>query len=243
MSEDIKAWSARVKKTATGMGREKEDHEWFFRDPGRPMFADNTLFMSPADGIIMYQTKVADMKKPVLEVKGKMFTLPELMDDTEFDKPSLVIGIFMTEFCVHVNRMPTAGVLRYELHDTLGTTNLPMLQTQKGLLRGIIPDTAVDYIMQNERMVNRVYNSFLDYSYYMVQIADDDVDVIMPFSTVQNRVYGQCQRFSLVRWGSQVDLVLPLTDKFKMNLRQKELVHVEAGTDPLIELTYETRKI
>src|SRR5439155_581718 len=70
------------------------------------------------------------------------------------------------------------------------------------------------YLHQNQRVVNRVDASELDQSYYVLQIADYDVDSIIPFQLKQNRPCNQGERFSQIRFGSQVDLIVPLSDRF-----------------------------
>src|SRR5262245_11022463 len=73
----------------------------FFRDPSRSMYSDLGYFFSPADGIILYQRFVrAD--EGIVEIKGKAYSLREALRDPSYDKDSLVIGIFMTFFDVHV---------------------------------------------------------------------------------------------------------------------------------------------
>jgi len=71
----------------------------------------------------------------------------------------------------------------------------------------------------------------------MLQIADYDVDCIVPFKLKQNQPVFQGQRFSQVRYGSQVDLVVPLSSRFEFEPVQETGDHVEAGTDPLIRIT------
>ena len=51
---------------------------------------------------------------------------------------------------------------------------------------------------------------------YLLQIADFDVDSITPFKLAQNRRFDQNQRFSQIRYGSQVDLIVPLSDRYEL---------------------------
>jgi phosphatidylserine decarboxylase len=44
----------------------------------------------------------------------------------------------------------------------------------------------------------------------------------------------QGQRFSQVRYGSQVDLIVPLSPRFDFEPVQETGDHVEAGIDPVI---------
>ncbi len=71
----------------------------------------------------------------------------------------------------------------------------------------------------------------------MLQIADFDVDSILPFELKQNRPFSQNKRFSQIRYGSQVDLIVPLSERFEFTPTQQTGMHVEAGIDTLIKIT------
>src|SRR5262252_9039605 len=76
--------------------------QYFFRDPSRPAFTDTTHFFAPADGILLYQ-EVVRPDEAILDIKGKQYSPQDAMRDPAYDRESLVIGIFMTFFDVHVN--------------------------------------------------------------------------------------------------------------------------------------------
>lgn len=209
---------------------------YFFRDPARPAYSDPSYFFSPADGVILYQTAVGP-EDAILDIKGKRYSLQEALRDDTFDRPGLVIGIFMTFFDVHINRLPYPGRLSYRPVDAIDTFNHPMLDIEESLLDDLrIPATGTDYLHCNQRMVNRVDSSLLGQSYYIVQIADYDVDCITPFELKQNQPCDQGARFSAIRYGSQVELVIPLSNRFDFVPVQPVGVHVEAGIDPLVEI-------
>ena len=209
---------------------------FFFRDPPRSTYIDNKHFYSPADGTILYQKFVLPNEQ-VLEIKGIDYTLQDVMGDKDYNTPSLVIGIFMSFYDVHINRIPYNGVIKYNRLEPIESTNKPMLAVEKDILNKVINPNNMDYLKYNERMLNKIYNSFLDYTYYVVQIADEDVNVIAPFKQ-QGDLCTQNERFSLIRWGSQVDLVLPLDKRFSFELLLKETMHVNAGLDKLIKINY-----
>ena len=209
---------------------------FFFRDPLRPTYINNEYFYSPADGTILYQKKVLPGEQ-VLEIKGIDYTLQDVMGDKDYNAPSLVIGIFMSFYDVHINRIPYNGIIKYNRLEPIESTNKPMLAVEKDILNKVINPNNMDYLKYNERMLNKIYNSFLDYTYYVIQIADEDVNVIAPFKQ-QGDLCTQNERFSLIRWGSQVDLVLPLDKRFSFELLLKETMHVNAGLDKLIKINY-----
>src|SRR3989454_5461393 len=186
----------------------------FFRDPIRPSYSDLSYFFSPADGIIIYQRTV-DPDESIVEIKGKTYSLQDALRDRDYDAPSLVIGIFMTFFDVHVNRIPYPGQLSYKELDPIDTLNHPMLDVEKHIFENLrIPPETLEYLHHNQRMVNRIYSSELGQEYYVLQIADYDVDCITPFDLKQNQAAAQGERFSMIRYGSQVDLIVPLSAPF-----------------------------
>ena len=174
---------------------------FFFRDPLRPNFIDWEHFYSPADGTIIYQ-KVVQPDEAVVEIKGIDYTLKDVMGNDEYDKPSLVIGIFMSFYDVHINRIPYGGILTYKHLEPIESTNKPMLAVEKDIL-------------------NKVINPFKK----------------------QLDLCAQNERFSLIRWGSQVDLVLPLDDRFNFETLLDDSMHVNAGLDKLVKINYQDNDI
>jgi len=208
----------------------------FFRDPIRPTYSDLSCFFAPADGVILYQREVRP-DECIVEIKGRAYSLQEAMRDPHYESPSLVIGIFMTFFDVHINRIPYPGQLSYREIDPIDTYNHPMLDVEKSILAELrIPKDSLEYLHHNQRMINRIYSTVLGQSYYMLQIADYDVDCVTPFNLKQNQPVDQGRRFSQVRYGSQVDLIVPLSDRFDFAPIQEVGDHVEAGIDPIIRV-------
>jgi phosphatidylserine decarboxylase len=209
----------------------------FFRDPIRPTYSDLSYFFSPADGIIIYQRDVHP-DECLVKVKGGAYSLRDALRDPHYDSESLVIGIFMTFFDVHTNRVPYPGTISYAELDPLDTYNHPMLDVEKGILRELrIPNDSFEYLHHNQRVLNSIYSPHLGQAYYVLQIADYDVDCIVPYKLKQNLPVFQGQRFSQVRYGSQVDLIVPLSSRFDFAPVQDTGSHVEAGIDPLIHVT------
>jgi phosphatidylserine decarboxylase len=236
MAKTLKDWIKTDVKQAEKMSIEQLSNQFFFRDPLRTMYIDNEHFYSPADGTILYQKIIKDPTEPIVEIKGVNYTLQDAMGDKTYNKPSLVIGIFMSFYDVHINRIPYGGYLSYTPIDAIESTNKPMLATEKDIFNGKINPANLEYLKYNERMWNKIYSPSIDYTYYLIQIADEDVNVIVPFTTDQNDLFAQNERFSLIRWGSQVDLILPLDERFDFELCLEDHMHVEAGLDKLIKI-------
>jgi len=208
----------------------------FFRDPSRATFSNLDYFYSPADGIILYQKKVQP-DESIVDIKGKSYSLQDALRDPSYDRESLVIGIFMTFFDVHVNRIPYPGRLSFRELDPIDTYNHPMLDVETEILEELRVSTdSLEYLRHNQRMINRIDSIQLSMSYYVLQIADYDVNCITPFDLKQNQPCEQGERFSQIRYGSQVDLIVPCTSRFDLMTVQSTGDHVEAGIDPLIEV-------
>lgn len=233
MAKDLRSWLSEVAPT-TGKSVKYLSEVNFFRDPIRPMYSDPNIFFSPADGVILYQQMVEPNEK--VDVKGCNFSVSDLIREP-MTEPCLVIGIFMTFFDVHVNRIPYPGILSYAEHEPLTTVNAPMLDVEQGLL-DCLKVTPGQYVTHNQRMVNTIHVPSLDMCYYLVQIADYDVDTITPFCLSQLEPVEQCDRFSMIRFGSQVDLIIPHANELRYSFCQNVYDHVEAGTDPLVRIEF-----
>ena len=225
MAETLEDWLNGEVKELSKLSVGELSNNFFFRDPLRSTYIDHNHFYSPADGTILYQ-KVVQPGEQVLEIKGI---------DYSYNKPSLVIGIFMSFYDVHINRIPYGGVLNYKRLEPIESTNKPMLAVEKDILNKVINPNNMAYLKYNERMSNKVYVPSLDYTYHIIQIADEDVNVIAPFKQ-QKDLCTQNERFSLIRWGSQVDLVLPLDSRYKFETILDDTMHVNAGLDKLIKI-------
>jgi len=209
---------------------------YFFRDPVRPIYCNSSYFFSPADGIILYQ-KIVDPDERIIDIKGKYYTLKDAMQDSSYNQRSVVIGIFMTFYNVHINRVPLSGFLSYKHLDQICTYNYPMLDVEKHLVEKLTVNMKrADYLFYNQRVVNRIYSPVIGQFYYVLQVADYDVNTILPFAVKQNQSFHQNQRFSVVRYGSQVDLIIPLSNVYDFVIVQKDKMFVEAGLDPLIRI-------
>ena len=134
---------------------------------------------------------------PVVEIKGVDYTLQDVLGNKFYNQPSLVIGIFMSFYDVHINRIPYPGILQYRGLDPIESTNKPMLATEKDILNMAINPNNMEYLKYNERMLNKIYSPQLDYTYFLVQIADEDVNVIAPFINDQNALLHKTSVFHL----------------------------------------------
>lgn len=209
----------------------------FFRDPMRPLQYRPDVFYAPADGFLLY-SRIVEPDERIVTVKGRDLTTRELLRDAEFSVRALVVGIFLTFYDVHINRLPTDGYVHFQRPSTTGAES--MVAVEAGILhRQTVKHDDMEYVFTNERVVTRVYNPRLPHSYYLVQTADREVDTIS-LLTEEGELLRQGERYGQIRFGSQVDLIVPLTNPrydFSSLVHGKELHHVEAGLDPIAKVT------
>jgi len=210
---------------------------YFLRDEYRPIYYNRNLMYAPADGIILYAIQVEPDKK-IVSIKGKNYTIQDILCDKNYNDESIAIGIFMTYLDVHVNRMPTDGYIHYIRRDSIKIENLTMTKIEAALLEGkqYNPDD-MEYMLYNERQICKIYYPEFNMYYYVVQVADLEVDVIANFYP-DGEYLVQGSAFSHVRYGSQIDLIVPIKDNLQYDIlvKDKTMWHVEAGIDPLVHI-------
>jgi phosphatidylserine decarboxylase len=237
VAQILSEWLTNDVKKMQGQSVRWLSQNYFFRDPPRATFVDPTFFFSPADGVILYQRVVDPATDAIVDIKGRPYGLRDALRDPTYALPSVVIGIFMTFYDVHVNRIPYSGFLRYRHLDPIDTYNHPMLAVEKEMLEASRPSfREAEYLHHNQRMVNRIESTQLGQPYYVLQVADYDVDCITPFDVRQGQPRLQGERFSQIRFGSQVDLIVPLSDRWEFEFVQEVGYHVEAGVDPVLKI-------
>ncbi len=209
----------------------------FNRDPFRAVYYNPDVMLSPADGFVLYSKEV-NPDEDIIDVKGGNYTVNTLLRE-EIKECCLVIGIFMTAIDPHVNRMPTSGFLSFEKLPCLKVMNLSMRPIEKAILEQMkINYNDCRYAFYNEAFKNAILCPHLNQIYYLMQIADFEVDVIAHFGN-QNDYYTQGEQFSVIRFGSQVDLIIPFKGKkkFKSLIPDTgEIFHIQAGVDPIVSI-------
>jgi phosphatidylserine decarboxylase len=142
----------------------------------------------------------------------------------------------MTAKDCHVNRAPTSGYIKEERRTPfLFSPNVSMLSEENDLLDEAEIDVGdLSYLFCNEKRITSIYNPRIKDKYYIIQIAERDVDVIVAWYHQGHIEQGS--RFGQIRFGSQVDIVLPLTGKNKYEIIAKRGYHVEAGIDKIVRI-------
>lgn len=215
---------------------------FFFRNPKRAIAINENHVLSPADGQILYIRKIANnAKDPIFTIKNKkVIKLTDLMhiDDEELlTESGYLIGIMMTPFDVHFNRAPIQGRIKKIAHDFPNSSftdsvNRCMFNAVSNLLFDEKPYSHdCDYIITNERASFVVKNK--DAAVYVTQIAERWVKRIITYK--DNETIEQGEVFGMIRMGSQVDIFVPKSDKYKLKVSERQ--RVKAGLSVLLERT------
>ncbi len=191
----------------------------FYRDPERRPPADDHLIVSPADGEILYIRKLEDGEIPVSEKKGHAMSISEMTQTDILDHGAWHIGIEMSILDVHVNRAPVEGKVVLQKH-------IP------GLFLSL-REWKAPYA--NERVVSVFDNGHFRIG--TVQIASRLVRRILSYQKEGAWVM-QGDRIGMIKFGSQVDLIIPDLEDFRIQVEQGD--HVTAGTSVLCKYSETT---
>ncbi len=175
----------------------------FWRIPNRKLVENNNHIISPADGNILYIKKYESNEIPVSIKKGLSAKLDEILDTDLIKSPVWLIGINMTPFDVHKNCAPIGGKVILNKHI-------------KGSFLSLKNPKA---IIKNERntLVIRTDNG---QQFGIVQTASRLVRRIDSYIKV-GQVINQGDWFGMIRFGSQVDLIIPTSYKICIELHDQ----------------------
>lgn len=169
----------------------------FYRNPRRTPPDRDDVIISPADGEVIYVREARNGILPVSTKQGRNYTLHELTKTPLHMDDAVVIGIWMTLLDVHVNRAPIAGriVLQRHFPGSFYSKKEPGME------------------FENERATTIIEREGLQVA--MAQIASRLVRQIASFVREGQEV-ALGQRMGMIRFGSQVDLVLPAREDVKV---------------------------
>jgi phosphatidylserine decarboxylase len=170
---------------------------WFFRNPDRKIPQGAGLVVSPAD--------------------GKVVAIEEIEHDDFIGGPAVMVGIFLSIFNVHINRMPIAGRI-------IG------LRYKKGLyLNALKPESA----RENEQLAVRLEGTNGPHRRMIVrQIAGAIARrIVCGLKPGDEPAAGD--RFGMIKLGSRTELLLPREEGLKIRATIGQTV--KAGTSVLAE--------
>jgi len=154
---------------------------------------------------VIYIRESHDGMLPISTKHGQDYPLRELTKSPFYMEQAVVIGISMNFMDVHVNRAPIAGRIAFQRHfpGSFGSLRHP------------------DMVFENERATTVFEREELQVA--VVQIASRLVRQIVSFVTEgQSMVLGQ--RFGVIRFGSQVDMVVPSLDSLELLVKPGDTV-------------------
>jgi phosphatidylserine decarboxylase len=173
----------------------------FWRTPIRKVVAKPGELVSPADGKVIY-IREYDASNPQAIKNERISNLNELTDIHFGKERSVQVGINMTPFDVHKNCAPIAGEITLSYH-------------HNGKFLSLKNDKAFH---ENERHTTVLKNG--EENFAIVQIASRLVRRIDSY-IVEGQALEQGQWFGMIRFGSQVDLVMPAAYKVNVDIGQQ----------------------
>jgi phosphatidylserine decarboxylase len=177
----------------------------FFRDPDRPPPGREDVIVSPADGRVIYVRPVEPGQIPVADKHGRAYPLQELSETALGDGGAVAIGISMNLSDVHVNRAPIGGRIALLKHvsGTFGSLRKP------------------EMVFGNERAITLIDAGDLQIA--IVQIASRLVRRIVTFVS-EGDMMRPGQRIGAIRFGSQVDLLIPAAKEISLSVQEGDRV-------------------
>jgi phosphatidylserine decarboxylase len=159
---------------------------YFFRDPERTTPLDANAFMSPAD--------------------GKIILITEAKEEEMLNETRRKISIFMSPLNVHVNRVPSDGIVRDVRH-------FP------GKFFSAFKDDAAKY-NEHITMLYETAHGRIVIKQIAGYVARRAVCRVKPGEALK-----QGQRYGMIKFSSRLDIFLPLDTEVKVKLNDK----VKAG--------------
>lgn len=204
----------------------------FMRNPIRKITIDNSICKAPADGVLLY-TGLYDAKSSVIEIKGKRYTVRDILMNPKKEGKFYVAGIFLTSYSVHVVRAVASGVIIKIMHlPPLMSNNMSMTLFEQGIFSGKFLPDYLDYNFYNERTIVKQYvPSWNTYVYYVL-VADMEVNCNLLYVKKRESVV-QGERLAFVTHGSQVDILIMKKPWLRMKRLIEERMYVFAGEDDL----------
>lgn len=162
----------------------------FHRDPERVPPVRGNAILSPADGRVIYVKQIEAGTIPYAQKKGRTIPLADFAQSGVLSGEGYLIGISMNYLDVHVNRAPISG-------------EVSLLKHIRGQFISLKKEGAV---FQNERMLTVIDNG--QFRVGIMQIASRLVRRIVTYLRQGDEI-GIGERIGMIRFGSQVDMVLP----------------------------------
>ena len=210
----------------------------FNRNPIRPVFYSPNILYSPNDGILLH-SKIVKPVDEYLNIKGRKLTVQDLLQDPNYKEESLAIGIFLTVYDMHYSKMPSDGLIKSKWLEMEGISS-GMFPLEKLIIQsGKIDTNLEDYLFTNERWIFEVQNIRNELKYYIVQVADPDVNIILPYIKDKWNYKMQGETFSFVTYGSHTEIIIPTKYHPTFLLPKDDIYHISTS-DKIVRIGKET---
>lgn len=187
----------------------------FFRDPERTPPKDRNAILSPADGKVIYVKRIENGIIPCSEKKGAKFFLTDFTQSGALPAEGYLIGISMNFLNVHVNRVPIDGKVFSISH-----------------IKGGFASLKNEYaITHNARALTVIDDGFFKVG--VIQIASRLVRKIVVYLR-EGQEIRRGERLGMIRFGSQVDLILPRMPSLDIEINLGETV--KAGSSIIAKI-------
>jgi phosphatidylserine decarboxylase len=190
----------------------------FYRNPDRIPPEDTKTILSPADGKVIYVKRYENGCIPYAEKKGKKILLNDLTQSDVFSTEGHLIGISMNFLDVHINRAPIDGTVTVIRHI-------------KGSFLSLKKE---DALVLNERALTVIENGHFKVG--VVQIASRLVRKIDVYFGEGQKIR-RGERLGMIRFGSQVDLILTCLPNIKIEVKPGD--SVKAGVSVVARIVRE----
>jgi phosphatidylserine decarboxylase len=177
----------------------------FYRDPERLPRETRNVILAPADGKVIYASKVDGASSLVSTKGGREFKLTEIAATDMLGGGGYLIGIEMNLLNVHVNRSPISGTVLFQKRTRGRFMSLGRPEAEAA----------------NERVTTVVASGQMRVG--VVQIASRLVRGIASY-VHEGDSLAIGQRLGMIRFGSQVDVVIPETNGLKIVVKPNERV-------------------
>jgi phosphatidylserine decarboxylase len=194
----------------------------FYRDPERVIPQEAGLVVSPADGVVIYVRKLNAGEPLRCEKNGAALVLDEVRG-TGLELEALwQVGISMVFTDVHVNRAPIGG-------------KVTLVHHRPGRFLSLRLEEALNV---NERQTLVISNGDLQIG--LVQIASRLVRQIVAYVSANQQVQ-LGQRVGMIRFGSQVDLFVPVRATPQLDVSEGQ--RLTAGQTIICRISAQKREI
>lgn len=170
---------------------------WFFRNPTRVIPTGPGLIVAPADGLVV--------------------AIEEIAHDPYIGGPAIEIGIFLSIFNVHINRVPAKVRV-------IGLTYTP-----GKFLNALRPRSA----KENEQVALRLQEVDAPYRRFIVRQITGAIARRIVCTVKPGDVLERGEQFGMIKLGSRTELVLPREQGLKIVTKIGDNIH--AGSSVLAE--------